>query len=241
MWTPMWTPRGYTPLNLGSPSLSPSPRSRRPRVIAVVAVIAGATSLASLWHLSDGGGNLYVPFHPFLHISSSVALPLSHYTHYCLADPSSSLLARPPPEACNPYAQPGMLMHDPVDPHANRWHPFAGMREAETESVNASDTRMVKSETDACYQPAPALAAAFVRASWDAMPHSANTTLDGEWAKADQGPDGRPWEDVEFARNRTILYIGDSISRFTTKYFCEVSGWEALGRRCVAESHFMLH
>lgn len=116
-----------------------------------------------------------------------------------------------------------MLMYERDDPHANRWHPFGGIRDD-------VDREIENRETDDCTQPAPALAAAFVRASWNAVPPLNETVLKGEWAKAERAPDGRPWEDVEFARNRTVLYVGDSISRMTTKYFCDVSGVWAQSR-----------
>ncbi|CAK9781380.1 hypothetical protein CC85DRAFT_282798 [Cutaneotrichosporon oleaginosum] len=125
------------------------------------------------------------------------------------------------PDTCNPYALPGMLAYEPNDPHANRWHPFAGMRD-ETDPELRSDVK-----ADACAQPAPALAAAFVRASWSAVPPSLpsnESALEPDFASAALGPDGRPWEDVEFARNRTVVFLGDSISRFTTKYFCDMVG-----------------
>ncbi|BEJ15700.1 hypothetical protein CspHIS471_0503050 [Cutaneotrichosporon sp. HIS471] len=121
---------------------------------------------------------------------------------------------------CNPYELPGMLVYDQDDPHANRWHPFAGMREERADPET-------ETKTDECTQPAPALAAAFVRASWDAVRPSLSgneNALDPEFATAQEGPDGRPWEDVEFARNRTVVFLGDSISRYTTKYFCDMVG-----------------
>ncbi|BEI84928.1 hypothetical protein CcaverHIS002_0503290 [Cutaneotrichosporon cavernicola] len=93
-----------------------------------------------------------------------------------------------------------MLVYDPDDPQANRWHPFAEMREERADPET-------ETETDECTQPAPALAAAFP-----------------EFATAQEGPDGRPWADVEFARNRTVVFLGDSISRYTTKYFCDMVG-----------------
>lgn len=113
-----------------------------------------------------------------------------------------------------------MLVYEQGNPHANRWHPFAGVREA------GADASEAEAEAGTCAQPAPALVAAFVRASWDAVPPSlpANeSALEPEFASAEVGPDGRPWEDVEFARNRTVVFLGDSISRYAVKYFCDVS------------------
>lgn len=148
-------------------------------------------------------------------------MPSQSVTSSLAADSSSEML-RPTSVACSPYDQPGMLVYDKDDTHANRWHPFAGMREDDsTRLANTSDPS--SNTQDACAQPAPALAASFLRASWAAVPPSKEPSIGMGWAKAPLGPDGREWEDVEWARNRTIVHIGDSISRFKSKYICEVS------------------
>lgn len=111
--------------------------------------------------------------------------------------PSSS-----PSTSCSPYNQHGYLAFDAHNAHANRWTPFAGTE-------------------DACHSPAPALAASFLRATWAAQAPSKRPG-GAEFAQGEKAPDGRGWEDVEWARGRTVLLLGDSIHRFTTKYFCEV-------------------
>ncbi|BEJ12240.1 hypothetical protein CspHIS471_0207000 [Cutaneotrichosporon sp. HIS471] len=109
---------------------------------------------------------------------------------------------------CNPYAQHGRLIVDEGNPHANRWHPFGSGNE--------------------CTQPGPALAAAFLRASWANTPPSKGSSTGNLWADEEVGPDGRPWSDVSWAQNRTVLYLGDSVARYKTAYLCEMAGEELI-------------
>ncbi|WOO76715.1 uncharacterized protein LOC62_01G000338 [Vanrija pseudolonga] len=124
---------------------------------------------------------------------------LGHTRRTTTLYPSSSTSA-----ACSPYDQRGYLAFDAHDAHANRWTPYAAGE-------------------DSCHRPAPALGAAFVRAAWDAQVPSKRPN-GAEFAQAANGPDGREWEDVSWAKGRTVLLLGDSIHRFTTKYFCEMAG-----------------
>lgn len=112
------------------------------------------------------------------------------------------MLARP---TCSPYDQHGYLAFDADNSHNNRWTPYAQSGPA-----------------DQCKQPAPALAASFLRASWASTSPSHTPNLGMLWADAPLGPDGKPWQDVEWARNKTVFFMGDSISRFTSHYVCEV-------------------
>jgi hypothetical protein len=85
------------------------------------------------------------------------------------------------------------------DAHANRWHPY-----------NA--------------EPAPALWASVLRTSWRDVPSTHQSSIGGNaWHEEPLGPDKREWNDAIWARNRTIVVVGDSLTRFGLEYLCEVS------------------
>ena len=108
------------------------------------------------------------------------------------------------PRRCNPYEQLGFLSYGgPQHPHENRWTPYR----------------------DNCHSPA--LFASLVRSAWGTMPNTSTTGKDmpGDWWQQEAGPDGRAWEDVEWAKGKTVLYVGDSIGRENVKYFCQVSSY----------------
>lgn len=108
-------------------------------------------------------------------------------------------------ERCNPYDQHGFVTFDQNNTHANRWTPF-----------NPTDSG------EECKLPAPAFMASFLRASWADQKPSLQSLIGDDWVDEELGPDGRPWLDVQFARNKTVFFLGDSISRFTTRYLCDV-------------------
>ncbi|KAK8844077.1 hypothetical protein IAR55_006871 [Kwoniella newhampshirensis] len=104
---------------------------------------------------------------------------------------------------CNPYSQNGFLNYAPDDPHANRWTPF-------TNHPTCGKT--------------PLLLASLLRTSWSEHGAKGLPDLPGDWWKAEMAPDGEEWENVDWARNRTVLVVGDSIQRFNMRYFCEMAG-----------------
>ncbi|WVQ92967.1 hypothetical protein IAU59_000029 [Kwoniella sp. CBS 9459] len=110
---------------------------------------------------------------------------------------------------CNPYDQPGYVSISPTDPHLNRWTPFT--------------------TKPACQ--APALLASVLRENWKLQPAPGGSEVrapEGWWNVEDDGdgPDGRGrgWEDVEWAKGKTVLVMGDSVTRFNVKYLCEMAG-----------------
>lgn len=104
-----------------------------------------------------------------------------------------------PSRPASPYASEGYLSVNESDPHANRWHPYSD-------------------------EPAPALWASVLRASWrDACP-TRKSEIGGRWHEESAGPDNREWDDAAWTRNRTVIVVGDSTSRMNLNYLCEVSG-----------------
>ena len=103
---------------------------------------------------------------------------------------------------CDPYSQPGFLEFSPHDPHGNRWMTF---------SPGCSS---------------PALFASFARAAWKTIPPSNPSSLDSlipsNWVDAEHGPDHEKWDEMEWARGRTVVVMGDSVLRYAIIYFCEV-------------------
>ncbi|WWC63745.1 uncharacterized protein I303_106350 [Kwoniella dejecticola CBS 10117] len=101
----------------------------------------------------------------------------------------------------NPYLLPGYLEYSQWNPHGNRWHPFTGTS-------------------------SPALLASLLRSSWAIKASSmASDILDPKgWSEKELGPDGKEWEDISWARGKTVLVIGDSVGRYQVKYFCEMAG-----------------
>ncbi|WWD21267.1 hypothetical protein CI109_105751 [Kwoniella shandongensis] len=104
---------------------------------------------------------------------------------------------------CNPYNQHGYLNYAPDEPHKNRWIPF--------------------SPNSPCGKT-PLLFASLLRTSWSEHGAKGIPDLPGDWWREEVAPDGGEWEDVNWARNKTILVIGDSIQRFNLRYLCEMAG-----------------
>lgn len=71
------------------------------------------------------------------------------------------------------------------------------------------------------------LVAGLARMLWSQTPVIPETPLSagegGKQAMADQAPDGSIWEDMEWARGRTVVALGDSVIRAQVMHFCEVS------------------
>ncbi|OCF39374.1 hypothetical protein I317_06801, partial [Kwoniella heveanensis CBS 569] len=110
---------------------------------------------------------------------------------------------------CNPYTQPGYVTISPTNPHLNRWTPFTTKPSCQ----------------------APTLLASVLRENWKIQPAPGGSDVrapEGWWNVADDGdgPDGRGrgWEDVQWAKGRTVLVMGDSVTRFNVKYLCEMAG-----------------
>ncbi|WWC98232.1 hypothetical protein V866_005123 [Kwoniella sp. B9012] len=101
----------------------------------------------------------------------------------------------------NPYDLPGFLQFSKWNPHENRWIPFS-------------------------FTPPPLLIASLIRSSWAVKPPSGESDLKDskEWWEKDVAPDGNDWEDVSWAKGKTVLVLGDSVSRFHVKYLCEMAG-----------------
>jgi hypothetical protein len=103
---------------------------------------------------------------------------------------------------CDPYNSFGYLNIDIDSPHANRWTSF----------------------DPTCRTPP--LVASLARHLWADRPDQdvPKTPLTGNMStlRADMAPDGQEWEDVAWAKSRTIVVIGDSVSRQQLKHFCEV-------------------
>ncbi|WRT69320.1 uncharacterized protein IL334_006304 [Kwoniella shivajii] len=101
----------------------------------------------------------------------------------------------------NPYLLPGYLSISPWNPHENRWMPFTS-------------------------SPPPALLASLLRSSWRTLPPSGVSDIRDpkDWWEGEVGPDGKDWEDVTWAKGRTVLVLGDSVGRFHVKYLCEMAG-----------------
>ncbi|RSH82188.1 hypothetical protein EHS25_006121 [Saitozyma podzolica] len=104
-----------------------------------------------------------------------------------------------PTRPANPYASEGYLSVNESDPHANRWHPYSD-------------------------EPAPALWASVLRASWRDAGPTRKSEIGGRWHEESTGPDSRDWDDAAWARNRTVIVVGDSTSRMNLKYLCEMAG-----------------
>jgi hypothetical protein len=111
-------------------------------------------------------------------------------------------------KGCDPYTQNGYLNFDPTNAHANRWTPY-------------------DSECQA-----PALLASFLKATWADKPPAIGPRLGTQFTEHDVGPDGREWKDMEWARGRSVVIYGDSISRFMSGYFCHVSRMDCLPMVC---------
>ncbi|WWC63725.1 uncharacterized protein I303_106330 [Kwoniella dejecticola CBS 10117] len=101
----------------------------------------------------------------------------------------------------NPYLLPGFLVYSQKSPHENRWSPFNG-------------------------SSSPALLASLLRSSWHTTSSSISSDIlrPENWWKEHLGPDGQGWEDISWARGKTVLVVGDSVGRFQVRYFCEMAG-----------------
>ena len=111
---------------------------------------------------------------------------------------------RPNAKRCDPYEQLGFLSYSGSQyPHESRWMPYR----------------------DECHSPA--LFASLMRSAWGITPNTTETFMPRDWWKEEAGPDGRPWEDVEWAHGKTVLYVGDSIGRENVQYFCQVSSFRS--------------
>ena len=102
--------------------------------------------------------------------------------------------------SCNPYEAYGQLRIDVNSPLVNRWVPF-----------------------DATCR-APMLMASLGRLVWAGRDVK---DLDSPLAQAegimeDAAPDGFDWEDMEWARGKTVVAHGDSLVRFQNIHFCKV-------------------
>jgi hypothetical protein len=67
--------------------------------------------------------------------------------------------------------------------------------------------------------------ASFAREAWrenGTVPQSPLSELAGEELARDHAPDGMPWEDVDWARGRTVVAHGDSVIRLQLIHFCQV-------------------
>ncbi|WVF65291.1 hypothetical protein IAT40_000015 [Kwoniella sp. CBS 6097] len=148
-------------------------------------------------HLARGHGS-YGGRRTLLYIVAIVAGTVFIWTTYS---------KRPFDAQCNPYNQPGYVTISPSNPHLNRWTPFT-----------------IKPTCQA-----PALLASVLRENWKLQPAPGGSDVrapEGWWSVEDDGPDsrGRGWEDVEWAKGKTVLVMGDSVSRFNVKYLCEMAG-----------------
>jgi hypothetical protein len=110
----------------------------------------------------------------------------------------------------SPYASEGYLSVNESNPHANRWHTYSD-------------------------EPAPALWASVLRASWRDAGPTRKSEIGGTWHEESTGPDNKQWHDAEWARNRTVIVVGDSLSRMNLNYLCEVSGSASTSR--LARTH----
>ncbi|ORY31792.1 hypothetical protein BCR39DRAFT_525369 [Naematelia encephala] len=105
-------------------------------------------------------------------------------------------------QQCDPYQSLGYLHVSTFDANAHRWHPFR----------------------EDCH--APAYLAALVKEAWSIQEptNSGPLTKPSAWRESDLGPDGREWQDVSWARNKTVVIVGDSVMRFNALYFCKIMG-----------------
>lgn len=72
--------------------------------------------------------------------------------------------------------------------------------------------------------------ASFAREAWrenGTVAQSPLSELAGEELARDHAPDGLPWENVDWARGRTVVAHGDSVIRLQLIHFCQVSTLQA--------------
>jgi len=114
---------------------------------------------------------------------------------------------------CDPYSLSGYLEVNETHMHNNRWHPFI-----ENDPGHAAGCR------------SPPLMASFMNQATRKPVPEIEGPVEPETEENDFGPDGRLWEDVEFAKGKTVVVFGDSVLRFNVYYFCELAGqhWETI-------------